>query len=418
MKKTILLTGSGGPAGVNVARSIMEGYYRIEQEKVKDGFPIPPLVFIEDIPINLIGTDINKYHIEFIKQYADKTYIVPKYNEKGYLEKIKEIVDINNVDLIHAQPDTEVGFLSENRHHFGKGKLFLPSKRTVRTCQDKELSAKIWERNGFPSVETVPIRYGHIENDVEYAFEKLCGFSCGSYNMSRKIWIRATVGAGGAGSTLAENVETAVHWVKYWKSRNKNWKFIAQPYLDGRIFAFQSVWNDGELITSQARERDEYIYPYLAPSGVTGTPVVAHTVHNEAVNECATNAVLAIDEHATGVFCVDIREISEKYKITVDDDPNNNAISFTGKHEEYRTKMIPMPTEINVGRFFTTSYFFSKAGDVYNQPWANMPYLMTKLAFDEPIPKDIPKYNILPKDLYWVRHIDCGHKLIEGKDLE
>jgi len=393
MTKTILLTGNGSPAGVNVSKSITEGVGK--DSDAKDSY-------------KLIGTDINKYHIKFIDKLVNKTYIVPRYDQKGYLEAIKKIVDEHNVDLIHAQPDTEVGFLSENRHHFNGNKLFLPSKRTVRTCQDKELSAKIWNRNGFPSVESVPIRYDHEEDDVKYAFEQL----------GKKIWIRATVGAGGSGSTLAENIETGVNWVKYWRARRKNWKFIAQHYLDGRIFAFQSIWKDGELITSQARERDEYIYPYLAPSGVTGTPVVAHTVHNDAVNECATNAVLAIDEHATGVFCVDIREISKSSMITRDGGKlNYNGEELHGIITEKKTEMIPMPTEINVGRFFTTSYFFTHAGYQYKQPWANMPYLMTKLAFNEPIPKDIPKYNILPKDLYWIRHIDCGNYLIEGKDL-
>jgi carbamoyl-phosphate synthase large subunit len=376
MEKTILLTGSGGPAGVNVAKSILQGNENL----------------------NLIGTDINKYHIEFIKDYVKKSYVVPKYDKKEYLDSILKIIKENDINLIHSQPDVEVRVISENRHRLPLScKTFLPSKRTVRICQDKDLSARIWERNGFPSVESIPIKYDHEEDDVKYAFEKL----------GKKIWIRATVGAGGAGSTLAENVETGVNWVKYWKSRNKEWKFIAQPYLDGNIYAFQSIWKDGELITSQARQRDEYIYPYLAPSGVTGTPVVAHTVHNEAVNKCAIDAVLAIDEHATGIFCVDIREITKKVNFIRDHDPCPSGV----------INKIPMPTEINVGRFFTTSYFFARAGLKYNQPCANMPYLMTKLAFDEPIDKDIPKTNCLPKDLYWIRHIDCGYKLIEGELL-
>ena len=168
---------------------------------------------------------------------------------------------------------------------------------------------------------------------------------------------------------------------RYWRSRGKDWEFIAQEYLPGKNIAFQSVWKDGEVVTSQARERLEYIYPYLAPSGVTGTPAVAVTIHREDVNEMATKAVLAIDKEATGVFCVDLKENSEG---------------------------VPVPTEINAGRFFTTSFFFTKAG-------INMPYIYVKLAYREKIP-EVKKYNALPEGLYWIRHMDSGPLLIrEGE---
>ena len=75
------------------------------------------------------------------------------------------------------------------------------------------------------------------------------------------------------------------------------------------------------------------------------------------------------------------------------------------------------PTEINAGRFFTSSYFYSFAAKKYKIPSANMPYIFIKLAFKEKI-QEGPKYNILPKDLYWIRHIDCSQQLIEKKNLE
>ena len=129
---------------------------------------------------------------------------------------------------------------------------------------------------------------------------------------------------------------------------------------------------------SQARERLEYLYPYLAPSGVTNTPVVAVTINRDDINNVATEAVTSIDKNANGIFCVDMKE-----------DPEG----------------IFRPTEINVGRFFTTSYFFTKAG-------INMPYYYVKLAYNEEIPK-FPKYNILPEGLYWIRHIDSPAVLVK-----
>jgi carbamoyl-phosphate synthase large subunit len=196
-------------------------------------------------------------------------------------------------------------------------------------------------------------------------------------------WLRASRGAGGAGSTPVEDVRAAEHWIEYWRCRGKDWTFVAHKYLPGRNFAFQSLWEGGEVVVSQVRERLEYIYPYLAPSGVTGTPALAVTVHRDDVNEIATRCVRAVDPRATGVFCVDLKE----------DDHGR-----------------PVPTEINAGRFFTTSYFFTRAG-------VNMPYIYVKMGFGEEVPS-LPRYNALPEGLFWIRHIDCPALLKREEDLD
>jgi carbamoyl-phosphate synthase large subunit len=306
-------------------------------------------------------------------------FIVPRATSDQYIPAINKIIKENQIDLVHPQPDIEVSIISENREKI-ETNTYLPKKETIRICQDKYLSANIWKQKMFPSVKALEIRPNQLGTDIEKAFDIL----------GDKLWIRAKKGAGGTGSTLIENKETGISWIKYWISRGKNWDFIAQEYLPGRNIAFQSIFKEGEIVCSQARERLEYIYPYLAPSGVTGTPIVAKTIHNEIVNEMATEAILAIDSGATGIFCVDMKEDKEG---------------------------IICPTEINAGRFFTTSYFFSYAAKKYDLPLANMPDILIKLAFNEKIP-DGPKYNILPNNLYWIRHIDCSEHLIEEKDLK
>ena len=140
-----------------------------------------------------------------------------------------------------------------------------------------------------------------------------------------------------------------------------------------------------------ARERLEYIYAYLAPSGITGTPAVQRTVHDDAVNRIGTEAVLAVDSGFSGIASVDLKE-------------NVAGVSCV--------------TEINPGRMFTTSYFFSFASKVLRGDfYANIPYLYTRLAFKETVP-DIPKYNVLPADVYWIRHMDAPARLVkDGKVL-
>ncbi|MHA1439392.1 MAG: ATP-grasp domain-containing protein [Promethearchaeota archaeon] len=325
--KKILVTGAGGPAGVNFLRSLTS----------------------VDEKMELFGTDISLYHKEFAKPWTNKMYLVPRATSKDYIPALNEIIEENKIELIHSQPDIEVLIISENREKL-KAMTFLPKKETIRILQDKFKSAEIWKDKGFPTVKAIEINPNNLENDLSKSLSQF----------GDKIWIRAKKGAGGTGSTLVENIETGVNWIKYWHSRGKNWEFIAQEYLPGRNIAFQSIFKDGELITSQARERLEYIYPYLAPSGITGTPIVAKTIHDDKVNEMATQAVLAIDSGATGIFCVDMKE--DKY---------GNIC----------------PTEINAGRFFTTSYFFSYAAKKYNVPKANMPYIFIKLAYKEKIPE-------------------------------
>jgi len=347
-----MCTGAGGPAGINFTLSL-----RIAPEKM----------FI-------VGTEANKYYLHLAR--TDKQYLIPRAKETSYINKLNEIIRKEKIDFLHTQPDVEVEIVSEKREKV-EANFFLPSKKAVRACQDKLESAKLWKKKNVPVAKTIEL---HTEQDVDKAFEEL----------ETPIWIRATHGASGRGSSPASNRETALSWIKYWKARNIDWEFIAQEQLPGRNMAFHSLWKDGELVTSMARERIEYIYPYLAPSGITGTPAVQRTVHNKAVNEIGTEAVLAVDSAFNGIACVDLKENREG---------------------------IPCVTEINAGRMFTTSFFFSYASKVLCKDYcANIPYLYAKLAFKEVIP-DVQKYDVLPENVYWIRHMDAPAKLVKDNKV-
>jgi len=351
--KRIMCTGAGGPAGINFTLSL-----RVAPEEMF-----------------LVGTEANEHYLHLAR--TDKQYPIPRAKETGYIDRLNEIIRKEKIDFLHAQPDVEVEVVSENREKI-EANVFLPSKKAVKTCQDKLESARLWKKKNVPVAKTIELQ---MEQDIDKAFEEL----------GTPIWIRATHGAGGRGSTPASNKETAVSWIKYWKSRSVDWEFIAQEQLPGRNIAFHSLWKDGELVTSMARERIEYIYPYLAPSGIMGTPAVQRTVHNETVNKIGTEAVLAIDSAFSGIACVDLKE-------------NKDGV--------------PCVTEINAGRMFTTSFFFSYASKVLRKDYlANIPYLYTKLAFKESIP-EVQKYDVLPENVYWIRHMDAPARLVkDGKVL-
>jgi carbamoyl-phosphate synthase large subunit len=350
--KKILCTGAGGPAGINFTMSLRAAE-----------------------TLTLVGTDSNEYFLNLA--ITDKRYQVPRAKDPAYIDALNEIIHKEQIEFLHAQPDIEVEVVSENREKLD-APTYLPSKAAVKACQDKLESAKVWDKNGVPVAKALTVQ---SESDIDRAFAEF----------GSPIWVRARHGAGGKGSTPADNPQTAINWIRYWKARNVDWEFIAQEHLPGRNIAFHSLWKDGELVTSMARERIEYIYAYLAPSGITGTPAVQRTVHDDRVNKIGTEAVLSIDPNFSGIASVDLKENAQG---------------------------VPCVTEINPGRMFTTSYFFSFASKTLRKDYcANIPYLYTRLAYKETIP-DMPKYNILPADVYWIRHMDAPARLVkDGKVL-
>ena len=66
-------------------------------------------------------------------------------------------------------------------------------------------------------------------------------------------------------------------------------------------------------------------------------------------------------------------------------------------------------TEINAGRFFTTSNFFAHAG-------VNMPEMSVRAAMGEKLTPI--GTGTLGEDLYWIRMVDMGFKLVHRNEIE
>ena len=125
-----------------------------------------------------------------------------------------------------------------------------------------------------------------------------------------RVWVRALHGAGTRAALPVRTPEQAVAWVRWWSEERglAPDQFMAAQMLPGREFAYQSLWQDGELVAGQARERVEYLYGHLTPSGQTSTPTVARTVAEPAVDALALAAIRALDPEPHGVFCVDMKQ--------------------------------------------------------------------------------------------------------------
>jgi len=344
-KKKILVTGVGGSAGMNFVQSLR----------------------LADKDIIIIGTDCSKYYARL--SVADRTYVVPSCNDPMYLHAINDIIINEGVEFIHAQPDPEVKFLSDHREDIA-AKIFLPERKTIDIAQDKYRFNKLMYEN------CVSVPMTRRVKDPDY-LRKYFAMSPG------KLWLRAAQGAGSLAALPVTNYDQAYTWIEYWRTRGLKWEdFILSEFLPGKEYAFQSLWKDGMLITSAARQRIEYLFQNRMPSGQSSTPTIARSVHNELVNFHSIMAIKTLDPNATGIFCVDLKE--DKYGV-------------------------PHITEINVGRFFTTSLFFAKAG-------SNMPYYYIKMAYGED-PGDLPEINAVPEGLYWIRQIDCSQIMVKEDEL-
>ena len=131
--KRILILGAGGAPSTNFIRSL---------KKKKKSYYI-------------VGTDANPYYL--CRSETEKNYLVPFVSDPGFLPKLQDIIKKESIDYLHIQNDKEVGFISEHRNEIPTA-LFLPSRETVRICQDKYESFIRWEKAGLQVPKTIPIQ--------------------------------------------------------------------------------------------------------------------------------------------------------------------------------------------------------------------------------------------------------------------
>jgi hypothetical protein len=346
---TVLLTGAGGSAASNVLDSLRRSQRRFR----------------------IIGADSSAMNLHLSS--ADQRYLIPRAEDPDYQTALNNLVKMARVDILHPQPDLEVLAIGAIRDTLPVN-TYLPVQRSLEVAADKgALNAALAEAR-------VPVPDAGQFLDIESAAEETGRL----LENHPRVWIRARVGAGARASLPVSSVDQAIAWIRWWIEEKslKASDFMGSQFLPGREFAYQSVWQDGRLVAGQARERVEYLYGHLTPHGQTSTPSVARTVRIPEVDEVALNAIRALDPRPCGAFCVDIKEA---------DDGS------------------PRVTEINAGRFFTTSNFFAAAG-------LNMPDLLMSCALGEH-PEPCGSSPLEP-DLYWIRMVDMGFALVRKEDLD
>jgi carbamoyl-phosphate synthase large subunit len=315
--------------------------------------------------IYIVGADADKHYL--MRSEVDKRYLVPPASDPNYFSVLNQIIKKEKVEFMHMQNDYEIGIVSENREKINTN-LFLPSEETIKICQNKFLSYEKWKNAGIKIPLTMMI---HTKDDLKKAFKE--------YN--NKVWVRAIEGAAGKGSLPVTDIETAINWIDL----HKGWgSFTASEMLEKTSTTWMSIWYKGELIVAQGRKRLYWEMAKVSPSGITGVTGTGLTVSDPVLDKLAVKVIKVIDKKPHGLFAVDMT---------------------------YDSKGVPNPTEINIGRFFTTHQFFTEAG-------VNMPYIYTKLAFGEKPRLPKKKINPIKPGYLWIRGMDFEPILTTEKEVE
>ena len=301
---------------------------------------------------------------------VDERHVVPPAATSAYPEALLRLLERTRPDFVHVQNDIEVLAVSRMRDEItDRGiKLFLPDSETVEICVNKFRSYECWRTARVLVPDSIML---YEPSDLRSFTEKHDG----------RVWLRAVVGGGGRGALPVDDIEFACDWV----TRFDGWgTFMAAERLTDRTVTWLSIWDQGELIVAQTRARLSWGFANRTLSGVTGITGVGVTVRDAAVDDVARRAIAAIDPKPHGIFGVDMT------------------------YDEAGT---PNPTEINIGRFFTTVHFFTEAG-------VNFPTIYRDLALGDPVSPIEPRINPLTPGLAWVRGMDVLPVLTTVEYLE
>jgi carbamoyl-phosphate synthase large subunit len=300
---------------------------------------------------------------------ADARHVVPYANDPGYIGRLETVIRAERPDLLHVQHDFEVRRISRERERIQAlgVRLFLPAQETIENCVDKGKSYRIWKSAGLPVPETFLVE--DLES-LKRAFERFGG----------RVWLRATEGGGGKGALPTDNLEFARLWIE----RFDGWgRFTVAECLSAQSVTWLSIWYEGELMVAQSRRRRSWNFGDRTLSGVTGITGVGETCSDPAVDKTALAAIHAVDTRPHGIFAVDMT---------------------------YDREGLPNLTEINIGRFFTTHHFFTRAG-------VNFPKIYRDLALYGRRPELEKRINPLPDGLLWIRGMDVAPVLTTIEEL-
>jgi carbamoyl-phosphate synthase large subunit len=348
VKARLLLLGAGSGAINNLARSLRAG----------------------DRGLRLVGCHHDRFVLR--KSTAARNHLVPPVDAPDFAEGLRQVVEAEGIDLVMPGSDAETRALGAVRDAL-PCRTFLPRKPVLELCQDKAALAAFLRARGVPAPVTHSVA---AVGDLEALWERL--------GAPARAWCRLRTGSGARGAVPVRRPAQARAWIEYWEEMRgvPPGSFTLSEYLPGRDFAAQALWKAGRLVLVKVCQRLSYVGGANQPSGISSTPALARTVAEPRVVDVCTRAVRALDESASGVFSIDLKETAEG---------------------------VPCVTEINAGRFCMITNLFDLTGR------HNMAVTYVRLALGRPA--RVRKPAAAAEDYYLVRDLDTEPGIYHADDL-
>ena len=348
MTRRLLVTGAGTGSGNNLIRSLRGG---------------DPSLFI-------VGCHADRFVLK--KSPADRNYLVPATRHPSFASALRQVNETVQIDLLIPNSEVDVTAVSGFRDQIAC-RLFLPRKALIDLCLDKCALATFLQSRGLP----VPVTYPVTDLDtIEELFRQL--------GSPRRLWCRIRTGTGSMGAIPVTSPEQARSWIRYWEEMRgvPATSFTLSEYLPGRDFSLQCLWKEGTLILAKMSERLSYFGGGSHPSGVSSTPALAKTVFEPHVADVCAQAIRALDEQASGIFCFDIKENADG---------------------------VPCITEINAGRFAMITNIYDLVGK------HNMAVTYVGVALGDPV--ETLQEDDVAAEYYLVRDLDTPPGIFHADEL-
>ncbi|MBD3215957.1 MAG: ATP-grasp domain-containing protein [Candidatus Lokiarchaeota archaeon] len=268
----VLVTGAGGPAGMGVIKSLK----------------------LSDLDINILGADMDKYAPGLY--ISDKSFIIPAADNEKFSEKILEICDLEDVDIIIPTVDQEVVIFSKFMDRLNKihVKIMIPNLQNILNCINKWKTYNICKKERLDVPLSIQVtRENIIENMSELDFP---------------IVIRPYQSRGARGISFIQSKDEIPAAIR--KAEKYSDKYMIQEFVPGPVYTVSC------LLDQKSNIKASIVLKKLKEKPSTGGVAIAgKTIVNEEIRELGEKYAKALNW--VGICSPEIKfDINEnKYKL-------------------------------------------------------------------------------------------------------
>lgn len=175
--------------------------------------------------VKIVVTELSKFAPAL--NFADTAYIVPKINDKNYMNVILDICKKEEINAITTLIDPEIEILAANRDKFKSigVEVLAPYKETAELCFDKYKMFKYLKENDINTVNT----YGCLD-DFEKDYE--------NNKIIFPVFVKPRNGSGSVGARKINDISTLKDAIKEDES------LIIQEYMGDAVDLDADVYVD------------------------------------------------------------------------------------------------------------------------------------------------------------------------------